>query len=227
VFWEARRRGPAADGDAGRLLRGLLLAELGLVVAAILGGSLTFLKFRWLMPAFFLVPLLAFTWVDPAALDRRMTLRYATGLVVGEVLVLLALTVNVLRGDALGPPTRLNAPYDAIAAALADAGFSRGTMAAGEGPLAGNLRLRFPHSRAVRLTNPDYLPPASGEGQCLVVWEEQIGDRSALLAWVGAALAADVDGEPVRAVSARYRHARDLSMRVSYILLPAGRGACR
>ncbi len=227
VFWRARPHGPGGGGEARRLLGALLLIELGLVVLGILAGSLTFLKFRWLMPAFCLVPLLAFAWIDQAALDRRMLRRYALALGIAEAVVILGLTLNVLRGDAFGPPTRLNAPYDLVAGALADAGFSRGTIAAGDGPLAGNLRLRFPDSRVVRLTNPDYLPPRVGEGQCLVVWEEPLGNPSALLTWMRASLEADVAGEPVRSVSVRYHHARELPLRVGYVLLPAGRGTCR
>jgi 4-amino-4-deoxy-L-arabinose transferase-like glycosyltransferase len=227
VFWRARARGPGGGGEARRLLGALLLFELGLVVVGILAGSLTFLKFRWLMPAFCLVPLLAFAWIDQAAADLGMLRRYAVALVIAEAVVILGLTLNVLRGDAFGTPTRLNAPYDLVAGVLADAGFSRGTIAAGDGPLAGNLRLRFPDARVVRLTNPDYVPARVAEGQCLVVWEEPLGDPSALLTWIRASLEADVAGEPVRSVSIRYHHARELPLRVGYILLPAGRGSCR
>jgi 4-amino-4-deoxy-L-arabinose transferase-like glycosyltransferase len=227
MFWRAWPRGPRGGGEARRLLGALLLIELGLVVVGILAGRLTFLKFRWLMPAFCLVPLLAFAWLDRAALDRRMLRRYATALGIAEAAVILGLTLNVLRGDAFGPPTRLNTPYDLVAGALADAGFSRGTIAAGDGPLAGNLRLRFPGARVVRLTNPDYVPSGASDGQCLVVWEEPLGNPSALQTWLRASLDADVAGEPVRSVSVRYHHARELSLRVGYILLSAGRGTCR
>jgi 4-amino-4-deoxy-L-arabinose transferase-like glycosyltransferase len=227
VFWRARPRNFGAGGAARRLLGALLLVELGLVVVGILTGSLTFLKFRWLMPAFCLVPLLAFAWIDQAALARNMTRRYAVALGIAEAIVVLGLILNVLRGDAFGPPTRLNAPYDRVAAELRAAGFSGGTIAAGNGPLAGNLRLRFPAARVVRLTNPDYLPPRAGEGQCLVVWEEGLGNPAALLAWMRARLGVDVEGEAVRTVWVPYHHARALALHVGYVFLPAGRGDCR
>jgi hypothetical protein len=156
-----------------------------------------------------------------------MTRRYAAALGVAEAVVVVGLILNVVRGDAFGPPTRLNAPYDRVAEALAAAGFSDGTIAAGDGPLAGNLRLRFPAARVIRLTNPDYLPPRAGAGQCLVVWEDGLGDPAALLGWIRARLGTDVDGEAVRAVSVPYHHARALRLRVVYVLLPAGRGDCR
>jgi hypothetical protein len=227
VFWRARPRGPGGGDQARRLVGALLAIELGLVVLGIVAGSLTFLKFRWLMPAFCLVPLLAFAWLDRTALDRGMLRRYALALVIAEVAVILGLSLNVLRGDAFGPSTRLNAPYDRVARTLADAGFSAGTIAAGDGPLAGNLRLRFPDSRVVRLTNPDFVPPRTGDGQCLVVWEEPLGQPAALLGWLRASLDADVAGEPVRSVSVPFHHARALALRVGYVLLPAGRGTCR
>jgi 4-amino-4-deoxy-L-arabinose transferase-like glycosyltransferase len=227
VFWRARPRDAGAGDPARRLLGTLLLVELALVLTGILTGSLTFLKFRWLMPAFCLVPLLAFAWIDQTRLDRGMTRRYAVALGVAEAVVVVGLILNVVRGDAFGPPTRLNAPYDRVAEALAAAGFSDGTIAAGDGPLAGNLRLRFPAARVIRLTNPDYLPPRAGAGQCLVVWEDGLGDPAALLGWIRARLGTDVDGEAVRAVSVPYHHARALRLRVVYVLLPAGRGDCR
>lgn len=227
LFRRAGTPAPTASTSARRLVGSLLLTEVGLLVAAILAGSVTYLRFRWLMPAFFLAPLLALSWVDTADLARRQLVRYAGTLLVVEALMVLALTVNVLRGDALGEPSRLNAPYDQVGRALADAGFTRGTIAAGEGPLAGNLRLRFPEARVIRLTNPDYLPPASSAGQCLVVWDEETVDRPALLAWVSSALGARVESEPVQTIAVRYHHARARTLRVSYVLIRAGRGDCR
>ncbi len=227
VFGRVWRPRVADGSGAQRLLRGLLLSEGGMLVVAILAGSITYLRFRWLMPAFFLAPLLALSGVDTRGLKPRRLARYAAGLLAVEVLVLLGLTVNVFRGDALGEPTRLNEPYDVVATGLAAAEFTRGTIAAGEGPLAGNLRLRFPESRVIRLTNPDYLPPTRGAGQCLVVWEEQMGDRARLLAWVSSALGASVVNESVKAIAAPYHHARAHAMQVSYVWIPAGRGDCR
>jgi 4-amino-4-deoxy-L-arabinose transferase-like glycosyltransferase len=227
VFWRPWTTAEPGRRRERRLISWLFGAEAGLLVAAILAGSLTYLKFRWLMPAFLLVPFLAFASIDTPAPDRRRLFYYAAALLGAEALVILALTANVLRGDAFGTSTRLNAPYDAVAKALAAEGFVRGTIAAGGGPLAGNLRLRFPDSRVVRLTNPDYLPPQLSSGQCLVVWEEPSDDRAPLLAWVASALKAPVDHEPERMVSARYRHTRELTLRVRYILLPGGRGQCR
>jgi hypothetical protein len=209
------------------LLGVLLLVEVGVLIVGTLTGNITYFRVRWLMPVFVLVPLFAFAWVDPPALDRRRIVRYVAALLVVETLVVLGLLANVLRGDAFGVPTRLNAPYDVVADALATAGFTRGTIAAGEGPLAGNLRLRFPDSRVIRLSNPDYLPPAASQGQCLVVWEEPDHDRSKLVSWVASALGAGVEAESPRRITAPYHHSRGHSLQVSYILMPTGRGNCR
>jgi 4-amino-4-deoxy-L-arabinose transferase-like glycosyltransferase len=225
VFWGAWRRRPTSLGGV-RLLGALLLIEGAVLIAGILTGNLTEFRVRWLMPAFVLVPLFAFAWVDAPALDPRRMVRYAVALLVVETLVVLALSANVLRGDAFASPTRLNAPYDLVGDALTTAGFTRGTIAAGEGPLAGNLRLRFPDSRVIRLQNPEYLPPAVAEGQCLVVWEEPGRERPRLLAWVATALAARVEGEAPQPIAASYHHSRTHWLRVSYILIPTGRGNC-
>jgi 4-amino-4-deoxy-L-arabinose transferase-like glycosyltransferase len=226
VFRGTWTRREATFPGARRLLGVLLLVQVGILIAGTLTGQLTYFRVRWLMPVFVLAPLFAFTWIDPMALDRRRIARYVAILLIVETLVVLGLLANVLRGDAFGVPTRLNAPYDAVADTLATAGFTRGTIAAGEGPLAGNLRLHFPDSRVIRLSSPDYLPPATGEGQCLVVWEEP-GGSSELVSWVASALGARVEAESSQRISVRYRHARAHSLEVRYILMPTGRGECR
>ena len=231
-----RRAGTdGAPPPAGeRLLARFFLAELGIVLAGALFAGLTYLKFRWMMPALFLFPLYVFCRVDRRPVDGARLRGYGRVLLVTEAIVLLAFVGNVYRGDALGKPSHLNAPYDALAAQLAAAGFTHGTLAGGEGPVAGpvagNLRLWFPRARVVRIANPDYVPPGGGDGQCLIVWEKERSDTvpAEVREWLAAALGATVPPEvPGRSLEALYHHATGQVLRVRYLLLPQGTGRCR
>jgi 4-amino-4-deoxy-L-arabinose transferase-like glycosyltransferase len=215
-----------APAAGRRLLVRLFLAEGALLLAGILVGGVTYLKFRWLVPAFFLLPLVGLVRLAGAGLEDHQIRRLAVWLLAVELVVVVAFAVNIWRGDRFGRPTRLNAPYDEIAAALRAAGFRHGTIVAGEGPLGGNLRLHFPDSRVIRLTNPDYLPPEGDAGSCVIVWAAE-RDEAPLRTWVSGRLGVDFSRDPVRVVEAPYRFARTARVRVSFVLLPEGRGRCR
>jgi 4-amino-4-deoxy-L-arabinose transferase-like glycosyltransferase len=227
--WAPRAAAPALTTPAGQLLERFLLAELTLLVAGVLVGGVTYLKFRWMLPVYCLCPLYALARVraEPATAPRLG--RLALVIVAAEVLVLVAIPASVLRGDWLGRPSRLNTPYDAVARAVAAAGFTGGTIVAGDGAMAGNLRLAFPRARAVRLTNPDYIPSARGGGQCLVVWEKRPLEHVPhdIRDWIRSTLGTDLEGAgPIRVIDAPYHHARHTVLRVAYVLLPEGRGRC-
>lgn len=233
VFPDAWRRRAAASGPAPaarRLLERFFVVELALLLAGALAGELAYLKFRWMMPAFFLFPLCVLSRVDPGAVDRTRVRRLGGLLLAAELAIVVAFVATVYRGDRLGRPSRLNAPYDVVAARLAAAGFVRGTIVAGEGALGGNLRLRFPDSRVVTLESPHYVPPTPGGGQCLVVWERgrDGGVPRELRDLLATSLEVELTGrERTGAVEAAYRFAATRTLRVHYLLLPDGAGRCR
>jgi hypothetical protein len=233
--------GAGAGGPAGgRLMGALLGCVLALLGAAALAGVLPFLKFRWLMPAFALVPLYAFWRIErqPGA-PRRVT-AFAVILAVVAGALAAALAVRVLGAGLFARPYKLNEPYDLIAAGLVGAGFRRGTIVGGWDSLAGNLRIRFLDSRVVHVEFPDYRPPprppGGPGGQCLVVWDRRRGEASDPrprpevpddLRALAATLGVTVTGaEPVRSVDAPFRFDPRHVRRVHFILLP-GAGDCR
>jgi 4-amino-4-deoxy-L-arabinose transferase-like glycosyltransferase len=226
AIWRDRRARPTAVLTAPRrLVRRFFLAEGAILLAAALFAGLTYLKFRWMIPTLFLLPLMLFSWVDGA--EPRSVAWYARVLLVAELLVLVAFAANIYRGDRLGRPSRLTTPYDRIAAQLALTGFRHGTIAAGEGALGGNLRLHFREARVIRLTNPDYLPPPGAPGPCLVAWEKGPGEGvpPEMQRWLAAALGLRLTGrEPTRVAQALYHHARERTLRVRFLLLEAPRG---
>ncbi len=212
-----------------RLLERFFLAELGLLVAGAVFAGVTYLKFRWMMPAFFLVPLYVFSRLDARAVETGRVRRFAQLLLVTELVLVVAFLVNVYRGDRFGKPSHLTTPYDVVATRLAAAGFRTGTIAADEGPLAGNLRLWFPGSRIMRVENPDYVPPPRGDGQCLIAWEgREPGVPAKMREWIAATLGVALTGnEPVRLIEEPVHFARHRRLSVRFVLFEDGVGRCR
>jgi 4-amino-4-deoxy-L-arabinose transferase-like glycosyltransferase len=232
-----RRLPRGAAGPAGGRLLGWLLAwVLVLLSAAALAGGLGFLKFRWLIPGFFLAPLYALWRLERQGGPGNRLAALTAVLIVAELAVVGALAVRVMGASFFPRPYRMNEPYDAVAAGLARAGFTRGTILAGFGTLAGNLAVRFPDSRVLHTEYPDFRPPGRGDhGQCLLTWDRQRGERGehdtpgmpddlrALAATLGVPLAGS---EPVGVVEAPLRFDRRHVRRVYYVLLLDGAGHC-
>ena len=233
VFPRAGRRLPnhrVAVTDTGRLVGRFLLTAFVLLVIAALANTIAYLKFRWLIPVFFPLPLYAFWRVAQTPYDERHLRRYAAVLLVAELLFLGGLSLRVRSGSMFKHPYELNLPYDVVASHLAEAGFGHGTAVVGRGRLAGNLRLWFPYVRVISLEHASYIPPSATGGQCLIAWEpDRPGTPPAdLLALLDSALDAHLTGrEPIQTIEAPYRFAPGYLRRVQYILLPSGVGGCR
>jgi 4-amino-4-deoxy-L-arabinose transferase-like glycosyltransferase len=230
-----RRLPPGAAGSAGgRLLGWLLVWMLALLAGAALAGGLGFLKARWLIPAFFLAPLYGLWRLERHGVPGARLAAFAAVLVVAEGLVVGGLTVRVAGAGLFPRPYRMNEPYDAVAAGLASAGFTRGTIVAGFGTLAGNLAVRFPDSRVLHTEYPDFQPPRHGRDQCLLVWDRRLrGSRDNPqvpedVRSLAAALEVPLTGsERVGVVEVPLRFDRRNVRRVHYILRPDGAGRCR
>jgi hypothetical protein len=153
-------------------------------------------------------------------------------LVVAEAAVVVGLVVRVAGASFFPRPYRMNEPYDAVAAGLARAGFTHGTIVSGFGTLAGNMAVRFPDSRVLHVEYPDFQPRSATDGQCLLVWDRQRGDRDsgampadvrALAERLGVPLAGS---EPAGTIDVPFRFDRGHVRRTHYLLLP-GTGRCR
>ena len=233
-----RRVPPEDDGPpGGRLLGWLLVWMLGLLTLAALGGGLSFLKARWLIPAFFLAPLYGLWRIERHGVPEKKRLAaLALVLVLAEVAVVGTLSVRVAGASLFSRPYRMNEPYDAVAAGLSRGGFTGGTIVAGFGGLAGNLAVRFPHARVLHTEYPDFRPLPGAPGQCLLVWDRHRRGRGGdaapgppddvqrLAATLGVAL---TGSEPVGVVEAPFRFAPARVRRVYYVIFPDGAGQCR
>jgi 4-amino-4-deoxy-L-arabinose transferase-like glycosyltransferase len=238
-FPGAYRRRPAGNDRAagGRLIGWLLVWMLVLLTGAALAGGLSFLKARWLIPAFFLVPLYGLWRVDRQGGSDRRLAAFAVILILAEIAVVGLLTVRVVGASHFRRAYPMNAPYARVATELERAGFTHGTIVAGFGTIAGNMAVRLPHARVLHTEYPDFLPPAGRPGQCLLVWDRhqrRRGDGPQPAAppedvqQLAAALDVGLTGaEPVGMVEAPFLYNPTRVRRVYYILLPGGAGRCR
>jgi hypothetical protein len=200
-----------------------------------LAGGLGFLKFPWLIPGFFLAPLYALWRLERQGVPGKRLAALVVVLIVAEIAVAGGLMVRVMGARLFPRPYRMNEPYDAIATGLVRAGFTRGTIVAGFGTLAGNLAVRFPASRVLHTEYPDFTPPSRGNGQCLLTWDRQRGEQDRDtpempddLRTLAAQLRVRLTGaEPVGVIEAPFRFDRRHVRRVYYILIPRGQGWCR
>jgi hypothetical protein len=222
---------PADESPGGRLLGALLAWMLVILIVAALAGALPFLKARWLIPAFFLAPLYGLWRLERQGGPGRRLAAFAALLVLAEIAVVGTLTVRVTGASLFRRPYPMNEPYDAIAAGLARAGFTRGTIVAGFGTLAGNLTVRFPDSRVLHTEYPDFRPRGEGAGQCLLAWDRHRRGRPGMpedVQQLAAALGVVLTGsERIEAVDAPMRFDRRQVRRMSYLLFPEGSGHCR
>jgi 4-amino-4-deoxy-L-arabinose transferase-like glycosyltransferase len=222
---------PAGAPAGARLVERFLLGVVGLLTGGALLTLVTFLKFRWLLPGFFLLPLLAFARLDAAGVRPAQLRRLAVVLLLAEAAVIGGILLRIGTGHLGGRPYKLNEPYDRLAAGLREAGFRDGTIVAGRGPVGGNLRLQLPGSRVLSLESPYYVPPARGTaGQCLVVWERGGAERVPpdLRDFVARVLDVSLDeGAAPAIVEALVHHTSDKRRRLAYVLLPGGAGGCR
>jgi 4-amino-4-deoxy-L-arabinose transferase-like glycosyltransferase len=231
-----RLPGDAGDPPGGRLLGWLLAWLLIVLTGAALIGGLAFLKARWLIPAFFLAPLYGLWRVERHDVPGSRLAAFAALLVLAELAVAGGLVVRVVGASEFRRPFRMNEPYDAIAAGLSQAGYTRGTIVSGFGTLAGNLAVRFPDSRVLHTEYPEFRPPPREPGQCLLVWDRHrresgrpapVGppeDVRRLAAGLGVAL---TGSERVGVVEAPLLFDPQHVRRVYYVLFPDGARGCR
>jgi 4-amino-4-deoxy-L-arabinose transferase-like glycosyltransferase len=209
-----RRRGarlPRAQGC--RLLWRTAGLALGLVLALLLASGARDIKEHWLQPLIFYAPLLLACHAPPAQRGGRAFAGIA-------MLVLAAVSV-ALPGQALWAnperPSRLNAPYVALAAEMSAAGAAPALVLADTDPLAGNLRLAFPN--AVVMSQRSFFPDRLPAGDWLLVGEHLAVADSGFRRWLETRFGV-MDLDLHRAEAPLY-HLSDQTMALDWALLPA------
>lgn len=212
--------------DARSLLSRYFIALVGLVALMIFAFGVTRFQERWLQPLLFLLPIFFFARLPAVALDARKLGIYARVLVVFALLVIAGRAGQMWLGPELGSHTRLHIPWPELASQLRAAGFEDGTILAGEGLIAGNLRLQLPRARVMSVQTAEYAPPRrAGAGQCLAVWD---ASRSKSLP---PAIEERMRGAGLASGEVRYAGAELLGggsrYELGYVLVASGQGDCR
>ena len=177
------RRGRGGGTDRAprpgcRLLWRAAGVVLALAVALILVSGARDIKEHWLQPMLFYAPLLLACHAAPSGRGGRIFVALA-------LVVLVAVSV-ALPGQALWAdpqrPSRLNAPYRALAADMRAAGARPELVLADSDPLAGNLRLAFPD--AVVMSARSFFPERLSAGDWLVVGERLAAADAPFRRWL-------------------------------------------
>jgi hypothetical protein len=164
---------PGTDTGVQRLIGIMLVFGFMLLVLGVLLAGVSGYKERWLHP-FLLVAPLYFLCRVRSVNPTPGRVRVYLMIVIGVSTIVVGLrTAHLVVGPPLCNKCRPLVPYAKLADALAQAGFTTGTIVVRNGNTAGNLRAAFPDARVHVLNNPTYEPPAappqSGR-RCLVVW---------------------------------------------------------
>lgn len=226
---------PAMDTDVVRLVGIMVLSGLTILVLGVLVAGVGEYKERWLHPFLLVAPLYFFSRIrsaDPAPGRIRIYLMIVIGI---SAVVIGLRTAHLVVGSPLCNKCRPLVPYAELADALAQAGFSTGTIVVRNGNTAGNLRAAFPEARVYVLNNPNYEPPAAPSDtgrRCLVVWpmkREQDGFPKDAVKYLSLS-PADIEGLSLKRTDIPWGHLwRPADHRVStwgYVLFDGPRGRC-
>jgi hypothetical protein len=135
---------------------------LGILLVFVLATGTTEFKDRWLQPCLFVLPLVFFILLEHR-LDRpRQLALLGLGAAAAGIIVPLLFVDNRFP-DALGQPSRVAAPFDALADEIRETGFTEGTIISPRSWVGGNLLFQIPAAKALtpeysRLPL-DYTPP--------------------------------------------------------------------
>lgn len=230
----------AAQTDQPRAIEAALLGRafvivLALMVAMVVLGGAT--QFR---PNYLFLMILFPLWVFlrlPGEAEPGKRRRLYGALLLGAV----GLSVGIMAGKAMVDPQRCKKcqmfmPYEDIARALQERGFTGGTLfgAWHPAPLPGNLAMYMDEARAVSKKFRAVRPPHRGApGQCLTVWvaQEQGGpETDHMLSLTEETFVLGIDRQkpvPMGRLKIPLYRIKDRYVLIDYLLLDPGAGDCR
>ncbi|MCX6865635.1 MAG: glycosyltransferase family 39 protein [Verrucomicrobia bacterium] len=217
-FYQRGSRGLAAIGnkdDAALILR-LLLTGTCLCILMILCFKVSVFKDRWMQPLLFATPIYLVT-IPSARWTLTNARRYAGFSLLGALAVLVVIAAHTLGAAKWGEPGRLNAPYEALAAQLRQAGFTGGHIIAQDRLVGGNLKLFFPES-VVEAPEVPYFAVSINTDR-LIVWNATRNDDIPvkLRDFAAAHSGADCSALQPQYVQAPCQYAPDRTMRLGFL----------
>jgi hypothetical protein len=236
-----RAPAPASDG-AGAPPATAILRFMGftMIIAAVLYwalvplvGAVTF-KERWMHPVLAVLPIFLFAFLRRGQVSAKSVRIYLAVILVVSLAALGARAGRYLLGADYCGKCRELAPFGTLARDLGGAGFTGGTIVAGEFHVGGNLRAAFPESRVMEISYPPKVwpEPRPGEagGQCLAVWRATTGDAmpAAVSRYLTDELAmADAVPDSRGVLEAKMQGSETKTYRLGYALFAPGAGDCR
>lgn len=186
-----------AQGRAGPdvfPLRLYFVALLALLAAMVLLLGAAHFKDRWMLPLLLVFPLYIFAGLPAEALSPARLRRYAILCLVVPFLVLLVMAGRVYEWPVLEGQHRYGYPFGSMAAAVRQSGFRQGLIVADRAFIAGNLRFRFPDSRAVYPGVTSAGLRCGPDDDLLLAWdaERSAEPPASLRKWLETELAMDI-----------------------------------
>lgn len=195
----------------------ILLAGLFLCVLMILFFKVTVFKDRWMQPLLFITPLylVTLTWSRISIANTR---RYAYFTLTVAVAVLMFMPGRTLFAFQLGIPSRLSAPYSALATQLHANGLQPGIIIAQNRLVGGNMKLFFPESVVAAPEIPLFTAPATSNR--LLVWDATTRAQMPVnLQKLAKALSLDINHLQPQYIQAPYKFNAERSMRLGFLLV--------
>ncbi len=166
----------SADRLSVTLIQRTMLIGLVLCLIAVLAFHVTMIRARWLQPLLISLPLVITAWAQPRLDANRIKAVFAlAGLVM--LAVPTALYGTVAAAGWFGGPSNLNVPYRTFAEQIRATGFTRGVILADGHLVAGNLRLCFPDSTIMAVSNVRVPVPAPNQATILLVWRPESAQK--------------------------------------------------
>lgn len=235
VFWRAVRSRPKPEGERAARLR--FLERMLMIIAIAAFGAIAIIqadrpRSHYL---FVLVPFVPYLFLRfGAAFTAVQIRRYAALVTLSAVVLVTALVTKYFVEPLICGHCEDHVPYDSFARQLRDAGFKGGTIFAyfHKEPLAGNLRVRFPHDRIVSAKHPKAIPPKrQPPGQCLVVWpvKGSVEPKSATVRGANESpLATKLPYDyPSRVITAPLSPWGKRPQQLEFLIVEGGAGGCR
>lgn len=170
IFPAIAKSRPDGESNARSLIISrYMLFFFTILLIVVLLFKVTYVKDRWLQPLLFAAPLFLFSRLPKEAVTSQRFKIYTRLAGVTCLAIYTAFTLRVVAASTIGDFSRLNYPFESMAASLQKKGWQEGLIISDNRFLAGNLRLLFPGSTAVI---PDYHFEKNGPttGPALIVW---------------------------------------------------------
>jgi 4-amino-4-deoxy-L-arabinose transferase-like glycosyltransferase len=170
IFWKSARNPAKPMTPWARATTLLPVISLVAFTLEVLVVRATHFELRYMACALLATPLVLFQWLDRRTVSERALMPYVFAVIVFAAVVLAGLAGRAVLDVRSCNHCREQMPFEALARDLRASGFTDGTILASDDDLGGNLRLSFPHARAIAYSYLVTQPAHPRNAQCVIVW---------------------------------------------------------